>query len=975
MTVLQSESFATGTNGNTVVLANTIFSSQLSSPTYVAGIEPSDTGHAALIKPSGTGTGHLDNTGFVNTGKSLMRMIIKFTELPSGDTIICRADDGDTATGVKGGDLILAVDGKLKIRNGSTLTATSTTVLAAGTAYALEWLVDPVANTQTLRIYTTLTKTASPVETISGTYNKVEQLTQYLIGKMTATTWTNGIIVDGYKRADDWWATSVADSWNEHFNERAVGLAFQTTPDVDVINQNAPKFFAGGPHTDQKVIGYAADDGAFDCRIRSVGFGSGVVDGYQRFYFKVESEVVWLQRLWCCRGATATAVSICLNAGSDATHFTLEAWRGDDFNLPVDETNQPLSSSSELKVGVWHRIDVRAWDDGAGVNIDARYFAGASKNLPIGSETGNLTGFSDVGGMRYGWLGPDLPPAAVLNTIVYYDEWRGSTVTWVGPLDPSEQFDAPVGVTWAAFEYDGAGGETPLTPYLWDGTALQPLDISATTVVGDGTNPPPDGLFTADPGMGSKMYWGLDAIDNVSGDRYDVIANFAHNTMQSLSAGTAWPASDRVHPGCYRGFYSGFAPSMPIGKHSDTTWTLHRKVMANTAISSWSLDVHTAAIAADIFGGVYDNFLTNTLAPLLTEAYERYGHLTLIDLGNEADRGDAYNQGGSPLWIHRIRRAVRYMHFFLTDQCGVDPNAFGMSMVNIVQATNYETPTRHTKTIDISSNYWPGGDSNTMGTRGDPVYFYSPDWKETRTTTGGFWGDAFTPNGADFTQAGELDIFGYGRGPIHKLWSHNAYERDYEYGLANTGGWASVAEFEARVLSVTGGYPRDGNLYKFNKALWGGANPVLPVPWANAKGIGTLLGEWGIGIYVPDPSSTNDSDPAQTAKSYRDVIWKDAVQNCNIVAVNHWRYVPNAYGSGIDKPPDVDTFSLHYKVGDAVNAGSSLYDNANGNTKAFAAMFTTDLIADPPPWPDGTPRPPNAAAGSKADYRGFGDVP
>jgi hypothetical protein len=495
----------------------------------------------------------------------------------------------------------------------------------------------------------------------------------------------------------------------------------------------------------------------------------------------------------------------------------------------------------------------------------------------------------------------------------------------------------------------------------WGGQpTVEPIELGSTEISSETTTGGGGGgeAFTGDPGMGQKMYVGVDTY--ASSDRWNLSSDFMVS-LRSLSAGTNWPTNSRVTQGGYRGFYASFNPSISWGKHTDASWPLHRKVAANVAMASWTFDSLSASGAAAIFGGDRDGFL-DTLAIYIQEFYERYGHLFILDLGNEPDAwGNAANQSRVPLWHHNLRRAMRYVHFYLLDK-GVDERAFMVSSCTLTQGACAQHVVRHGKPINTSGLNWNSTFPDDEQYRGDALYYYCSDWKETRTATGGYWTDAFDPNPADFIQPGEMDEWNYGRGPIMKMWSCNIYERPiYE----DHGGYDSETQFRGTKSSNTfSTYP--GYLFKFNQALYGGSSPVLPLPHANNKGLPISVGEWSMGVMVLEP--TDPTDPAVTADVWTEVHLPDLLAN-NVVMINKWRYVQPAYGgSSIQN----DAMTFHWKCGTG-GRGSKLYDDNNANSKAYAALFNTDMVADPPPWPDGTKRAPNS--GAVGDYRGFADVP
>jgi len=97
--------------------------------------------------------------------------------------------------------------GKLRVRNGTTLVATSTTTLTSGSWYRIEWTWDGVAGTQTAKIYGganletgTATETLSSLAAVTGAADRIT------VGIVDSTTSLNfdvdELAVDGDKWID-----------------------------------------------------------------------------------------------------------------------------------------------------------------------------------------------------------------------------------------------------------------------------------------------------------------------------------------------------------------------------------------------------------------------------------------------------------------------------------------------------------------------------------------------------------------------------------------------------------------------------------------------------------------------------------------------------------------------------------------------------------------------------------------------------
>lgn len=937
MTILQSENFDVGTNGNAINLANTIFGSQLNA-VYAAGITSGDTGHAALINPATTQSGHLVNDGFTATGKSMMRMTFMITSLPSTDTIIARIDNGDTVTGVKGGDILITAAGKLRLRNGSTQVQVGTSTIPLNTPVALEWLVDPAGNTQTVRYFTTLGHTASPVETISGAYTVVEQATQYLVGKNTGSTWAGGITVDGYKRGDDWWATATADAWNEHF-VGTTGANFATDANVDQIVNTAPKFVVGGPHVDQKVIGYLAGLGN-DSRIRSVGFGSGATDGLDRFYFSVDNQPTERQGIWASSGTTVFAFHLVIAPGSGTNNFQVELWRSEDYKNPFSDTNQPLGTSGDMQIDVWHRIDCRVNEDASGEHAEIRIFKGPAKNLDFGNETFTLTGLSDVGTPRYRWLIGKATASGGTAVGVFFDEWRGHPTEWVGPLDSSEQFDPPVGVNWAVSQWrdpdmDGVGVEVPLTMTQWHSGAERPIDITKTTVQTP-ILPPPTLRFSGDPGVG-KIYLGWN-----SGPTDEWEYHYAlQSELQAVDPGGIYAPDSTIAGGWRRifrpgGFDSdpgpGYTPKPdgdnPWGNATDSHWSLARQTAANCDIVC--INFVFDSISGDFLNGIFDPWI-DIAATKIQEAFDKYGAATIITPSNEPDQGQKGHNNDYNFYL-RLRKVSRRLHFELLAR-GVDRDAFEISGPNPMGGT-------HQNHVANFANHKADGFAQSgTSTHGNinTVYQMLPNWKGTITEAGGtFWKNAYDPNPADFWLPGDTDTdqWGYGDGPTARVQVVNSYcDHGWQGQLADM----TQAAYEAHVFSdSTQGYGSQNDFHgghagaqqRFLRALYGG------------DGFPLIVGEWG--YYGRDPlvGGTNVVDMPLTREAGERYI-ADLIAD-NVVAISWWRNdnTRTVNGTTYTGAPGPHSFGYRHANGEA--SGTIVVDGpaqSNMNRKMFSVMF------------------------------------
>lgn len=519
-------------------------------------------------------------------------------------------------------------------------------------------------------------------------------------------------------------------------------------------------------------------------------------------------------------------------------------------------------------------------------------------------------------------------------------------------------------MTWKFSEWDGVN-EIPLSAKVWDGVAEQPLNMAATTIFGE-----PNAGFTNDPGIGNKMYfsWISFPEENLT----DLMSY--RSALRGLST-TGYPANNNISPQNWRGYYQiANDPNAMFGSHTDGTWTPLRKACANFMWVDLSMDWGTAALAQSGYDGTFDTKWTR-LGNQLINVYNKYGIAVALNFANEPDAwSNAADQCQVPLSLTRYRRMARYVYFFLINM-GVPDEAFFIftpSLINetsrySVQNNPFGTLSRHKVPIQLTATSWPAAGGNTAGqvSRGDAMYYYHPDWKGTRT--GNFVNNMMDPDPADWYQPGELDEWGYGEGPVLSGWLLDAYEKAYEL----SGGYGSRATMEASGMVTP---DRSGNYFLFNKALYGGANPVLPHPKANNRGLPISIGEWGYGVMNVKGGNAN----ADVTADVHVKTWMQQMLDNNVIALNKWRYVRSIYESGGVAPnyptgdDRDDTFVSHLMVGsdtDGHISGLNRWDPSDSNSKAMAAMMGSSAKVASTPWPDGHERPPDHAF-----RNGFGDV-
>lgn len=481
MTVLQTETFEAGTIGNAVQEVETIFSNVDNvGITYVTGLVGSK---ACNVAPATTGA--CRNSGFTAMGKVVFRWQFRFSALPSGDCVIGEACLGDpNLGGVRIAQVRLTAAGTLQIRDQFTAKATTTSVLAINTTYALEWMFDGATKTQTLRFFTDTSSVAVPSETITGSASLSAAVTcdWVQVGKMTNVAWTGGLTFDQYQRADDWIANPPLSTWNEHFNG-TVGSDVATNANIFSITSTPPVVAVGGIHVDQKVALFAAQTSS-NREIESTRFPSGTVTAYSRVYCSVGSvpaDPLESQVIWQAKG-TGGVASFALVAHPSAPNgmFNLGLWAAQDWKLydPENPTPGPLPQavSGDIPINTYFRLDITVTDNQAGaLTCRVDVYVGAAKHLTgAANRLSRLDATGTLGGIRAHWLCQTVnSPTAVNRVAVSFDEWVGSTAGAPGPLDTVDQWEIPVGQQWAFSEwYDTGGGVMAERPLLLEGAFL-----------------------------------------------------------------------------------------------------------------------------------------------------------------------------------------------------------------------------------------------------------------------------------------------------------------------------------------------------------------------------------------------------------------------------------------------------------------------------------------------------------------------
>lgn len=929
MTVLQTETFEAGTIGQAVQEAETIFTNVDNvGITYVTGLVGAK---ACNVAPATTGA--CRNSGFTAMPKAVIRFQFRFSALPTADAIIAHACKGDpNAGGSRIAHIYLTAAGKIQIRDVYSSPVSSTATLAINTTYAVEWQVDPSTNSQSLRFFTNVATTASPAETLTGTASGavVDDLDWIQVGKMTNTTWTGGLTFDEYQRADDWIATPVAALWDEEF-AGTVGANITTNANIAEVHNTAPVVAAGGPHVDQKYASFAATS-AIERWIRATQIGAGAAANWERFYARVpvaptsdtEEYAIWQ----AASTGDVEGLSLVVRQGSGAT-VNLALYLGLDYQSFGVEP--PLAEIPGLGVNEWFRVDVACDNSGADPAFTIDIFAGAAKHLTgSANRLGRLTGTATVGGQRRRRL---CQRAVLLSgpvPAVHFDSWKLSTTSAPGPLATSDQFDEPVGVQWAFSEWNGTT-ETPLTlvGVSVGGATTEAINIGNTEIYGESASAL---RFSGDPGEG-KLLLGWNSYGT----------NWAYHYSQQGKIRAVTPPSPYVAASDFAGgHYRIFADTFDeiFGNHSDATWLEGRQAAANCDIVCVSYDIATNAKINDMTAGVNYEAWLDTLAVKIQDVYDRYGAAIHITLGNELEQGPKGHQDDNTFWKN-TRKGARYIHFSLLNR-GVSRDAFEVTTSTPFSMSAYDHVANWTR---HKNDGYPTSGTATNGAS-FALYQMHPDWKGTITTAGGtYWQTGWDPNPADFHMPGTnaMDEWGYGRGPILRVWACNSY---CDHGWQGALWSLTDAQYEGHVFSdADQGYTNGGHGGGFQKFLRGLYGP---------KGLPIHVNEWG---YYGRDSATS-VDLAKTMRAAERYV-PDLIAD-NVVGISWWRN---------DEPSSVPSFTFAGDPGPhsfGYRKGNGTFYQVDGaaqfdmNRKMYSAMFQQPGVVGPQTTGPDAPSKPRA---------------
>jgi hypothetical protein len=164
--VVLDERFEGGAGGATLTSGNSGFPTIVGTPTFDTSWSKEGTRSVLFNASAATQYGQLGSTARATTG---IRFYFRLSALPSVATYICTLSTsvGPTVRGQIGIDPA----GTIRIRNGVTLTATTTATVSTATVYRAEWNVDNGAGTQALQLFLDDAGTPLSGGNISGTFN------------------------------------------------------------------------------------------------------------------------------------------------------------------------------------------------------------------------------------------------------------------------------------------------------------------------------------------------------------------------------------------------------------------------------------------------------------------------------------------------------------------------------------------------------------------------------------------------------------------------------------------------------------------------------------------------------------------------------------------------------------------------------------------------------------------------------------
>ena len=539
MAVLFTEGFESGTNGVAVTTTNTSLSYVGGiGATFVAGLEG-----ALAAQISSTSYTYLSHSGY--SGSTFCyRWLLKLNTLPAAQITHASLQQGDLSTGTLLGDVLIMSNGTLRLRDWDVLVGTATGALATGTTYALEWLVDLVANTQTLRVYDSTSLTATPLYTTTGAITTSSPANNggatvmniFRVGKITSVTGFSHII-DSLQRGNTWFATGVAEPvlFRVQFSGTAgnsVLLADDNS--LNSISTTPPHYVADGINSEFIAMEMAGASGSAE-RFVSVLLATQPDTSYERFYFKIQTAPA--------AGQVFTFYEA--ESGDRATNvLALKVKPGNAGTQIIslfDGTGVEFDTLTGIPVNSWMRLEISmvVQTVAAETQVTVSSFTGENRH----GVTPNQTAIQTVAGtgMRRRTLQRSVRNTGTNDPSFRFDGWVCKPDQQAGPT--ADPYPVPVTNQYRFSEWNGTT-ETALTGTFYDGvteyTPVNSYDLGATYVQGDTISS--SSRFPGDPGK-EKLYLGWLTTGWTWSEHYRELARLRSASVVPLSDGTTFTLS------------------------------------------------------------------------------------------------------------------------------------------------------------------------------------------------------------------------------------------------------------------------------------------------------------------------------------------------------------------------------------------------------------------------------------------------
>lgn len=400
------------------------------------------------------------------------RTYVRFDTIPTSNATFGAVANG---SGVVLAGIQLATDGHLRLRNSTTTVDTSTSVIAADTWYGIEWGIDVVAGTQTLRLYDD-THT-NIVEELTGAYTGVG-LRRWSLGNVAGVpaswqlwfddvaadnaTWVGplgtaapDVTIDAPSMAGVGDMTppavttvSTPDLINEHFeggsNGTTISTSNSTLPSNPTIGSGAAVTFDSsikhlGALSAKVFVGNPA---AFTVML-PVNAGADVLSLYVRGYVMFDT----------IPAANATWCAFATSAG--ATLARVQLMPTGQLRVQNGTATTIGTTTTVLAADTWYGFEWHA--EVAGATQEFRLYDSDHTDLLEPAITGAYTGT----GLRRWQLGNVTGVPNSWN--IWFDDLAADDTKFVGPLGVPKP---PSATDWLP---DGVGGWIPAETVLMTG--------------------------------------------------------------------------------------------------------------------------------------------------------------------------------------------------------------------------------------------------------------------------------------------------------------------------------------------------------------------------------------------------------------------------------------------------------------------------------------------------------------------------